>query len=98
MHYLLFYEKVPDHVERQAPLAAAHLAYLEESVRQGALILGGSLADPVDGSAVLLIEADSAAAVEALASADPYVTGGVVCRWKVRAWQTVIGTCIRLEK
>lgn len=91
MHYLLFYDKAPDYAARQAPLTAAHLAYLQVAVRQGTLILGGSLADPVDGSAVLLIKADSLAAVEALAAADPYVGGGVVCRWRVRTWQTVLG-------
>lgn len=91
MHYLLFYDKTQDYAERQAPLAAAHRAYLQVAVRQGKLILGGSLADPVDGSAVLLVKEDSLAAVEAFAAADPYVVGGVVCRWQVRTWDTVVG-------
>ena len=91
MHYLLFYEKAPDYSERQAPLSAAHLAYLQVAVRQGTLMLGGSLADPVDGSAVLLLKADSLTAVEAFAAADPYVVGGIVCQWRVRTWQTVVG-------
>jgi uncharacterized protein len=92
MHYLLFYEKVSDHVERQVSLAAAHLAYLEVAVKQRMLILGGSLADPVDGSAVLLLDANSVGAVETFAKEDPYVIGGIVCRWRVRTWQTVVGT------
>lgn len=91
MHYLLFYEKIPDYAERQAPLTTAHRAYLEIAVRQGKLLLGGSLADPVDGSAVLLLKDDSLAAVEAFAAGDPYVVGGIVCRWRARAWQTVVG-------
>ena len=91
MHYLLFYDKAPDYAERQVSLTAAHWAHLQVAVRQGKLILGGSLADPVDGSAVLLFKADSMAAVEAFATADPYVVGGVVCRWQARAWQTVVG-------
>lgn len=96
MHYLLFYEKAPDYAERQAPLTAAHLAYLQVAVGRGKLLLGGSLADPVDGSAVQLLKEDSLAAVEAFAAADPYVVGGVVCRWRARAWQTVVGQAAEL--
>ena len=68
MHYLLFYKKAADYAERQAPLAAAHRAYLRGAVRQGKLLLGGSLADPVDGSAVLLFQSGTLAAVEAFAA------------------------------
>ena len=53
--------------------------------------MAGSLADPVDGSAVLLFQADSPAVVEACAAADPFVLHGVVSRWWVREWQTVLG-------
>jgi uncharacterized protein len=91
MHYLLFYDKAANYAERQAPWTAAHLAYLQEAVRQGKLLLAGSLGDPVDGSAVLLVKADCIAEVEALAAADPYVVGGIVCRWRIRNWQTVLG-------
>jgi hypothetical protein len=49
------------------------------------------LADPVDGSAVLLFQADSPAVVAACAAADPFVLHGVVRRWWVREWQTVLG-------
>jgi uncharacterized protein YciI len=28
---------------------------------------------------------------EEFAAADPYVTSGIVCKWRVRAWQTVVG-------
>jgi uncharacterized protein YciI len=91
MHYLLFYEKAPDYATRQGPLHSAHLAHLSAAVRRGELILGGSLADPVDGSAVLLFQADSPATVEACAAADPFVRHGVVSRWWVRQWQTVLG-------
>jgi len=49
------------------------------------------LADPVDGSAVLLFQADSPAVAAACAAADPFVLHGVVSRWWVREWQTVLG-------
>jgi uncharacterized protein YciI len=91
MHYLLFYEKAPDYAARQGPLHSAHLAHLRAAVRRGEVLLGGSLPDPVDGSAVLLFQADSPGTVAACAAADPFVLHGVVCRWWVREWQMVLG-------
>jgi uncharacterized protein len=90
VHYLLFYDVVPDYPTRRMPLRAGHLAYAQEFVDRGELLLGGALANPVDG-AVLLFEAESAAVVEGFAAADPYVKHGVVIRWRVREWTTVIG-------
>jgi uncharacterized protein YciI len=90
MHYLLIYDVVPDYAERRVPLRAAHLALARTAVARGELVLGGALADPVD-AAVLLFEGDSPAAAEAFAAADPYVLNGLVTRWRVRAWTTVVG-------
>jgi uncharacterized protein YciI len=91
MHYLLFYEKGPNFEVRQGPLQAPHLAYVQAAVRRGDLVLAGSLLDPNDGAAVLLFKADSPAGVEAFAEGDPYVTQGVVNKWWVRKWDTVVG-------
>jgi uncharacterized protein YciI len=59
-------------------------------VARGELILGGALSDPLD-SAVLLFLADSRVIAEQFASADPYVTNGLVTAWRVREWITVVG-------
>ena len=91
MHYLLFYEVVDDYVERRAQFRAAHLTLAREAAARGELILAGGLANPVDGS-VLLFKADSPAVAEAFAKADPYVTNGLVTRWRVREWTTVVGS------
>jgi uncharacterized protein len=90
MHYLLFYEVVADYVERRAPLRQAHLELAQAAVRRGELVLGGALADPIDGS-VLLFQGDSPAVAEAFAKSDPYVLNGLVTSWKVRPWTTVVG-------
>lgn len=90
MHYLLFYDVVPDYVERRAPLRAEHLALARAAFDRGELVLGGALADPPDG-AVLVFRGDSPTAAEAFARSDPYVRHGLVTRWRVRAWATVIG-------
>jgi uncharacterized protein len=90
VHYLLFYEVVPDYAERRMPLRTAHLAHARAACARGELVLGGALANPVDG-AVLLFRGESAAAAEAFAAADPYVTHGLVTRWLVRVWTTAVG-------
>ena len=90
MHYLLFYDVVPDYVQRRAPLRAEHLALARASIARGELVLGGALADPADG-VVVVFRGDSPAAAEAFAAADPYVRHGLVTRWRVRPWTTVVG-------
>ena len=90
MHYLLFYDVVPDYVERRAAFRAEHVALARAAHARGELVLGGALADPVDG-AVLLFRCDSTAPIEAFVAADPYVTNGLVTRWRIRPWTTVVG-------
>lgn len=90
MHYLLFYDFVPDYLERRVPLRAVHLAHARAAVKRGELLLGGALADPAD-AAVLLFQGDSPAVAEAFAAADPYVQQALVTRWRVRPWTTVVG-------
>jgi len=90
MHYLLFYDVVPNYAERRAPLRIEHLELAEQSVTRGELILAGALADPIDG-AVFLFEGSSPRVAEAFAEADPYVRNGLVTQWRVRTWPTVVG-------
>ena len=90
-HFLLFYEVSDDYAERRAQFRDAHLRKAWASHANGELVLGGALADPLDG-AVLLFRTDSRAVPEAFARADPYVTNGLVTRWRVREWTTVAGT------
>ena len=90
MHYLLFYEVGEDYVERRAQFRDAHLEKAWQASERGELVLGGALANPVDG-AVLLFQGDSPEVPEKFARADPYVTSGTVKRWYVREWTTVAG-------
>jgi hypothetical protein len=90
MHFLLFYEFVPDFLDRRAPYRAEHLRSAWELQERGELVLGGALADPVDG-AVLLFQGESDAKARAFATNDPYVKAGLVTRWYVRRWTTVVG-------
>ena len=91
MHYLLFYEVSEDYLTRRAAFRNEHLRKAWEATEQGELLLGGALANPADG-AVLLFEGESPAVAETFAANDPYVVNGLVKRWYVREWTTVVGT------
>ena len=90
MHFLLLYDVAPDYLERRGAHRDEHLALGWAAHERGELVLGGALADPVDG-AVLLFRGDSPTVAESFAQADPYVRHGLVTRWRVRPWTTVIG-------
>jgi uncharacterized protein YciI len=90
MHYLLFYDVMPDYLQRRAAFRSQHLAYAAEFVARGELVLGGALANPAD-RAVMLFRAASPAVAESFAAGDPYVRNGLVKRWTVREWTTVVG-------
>lgn len=90
MHYLLFYEVGEDYLARRGKFRNEHLAKAWAACDRGELVLGGALANPVDG-AILLFKGDSAEVAENFAKVDPYVTNGLVTRWHVREWTTVAG-------
>ncbi|AFD26050.1 YciI-like protein [Deinococcus gobiensis I-0] len=72
------------------PHRGAHLAHARAAAERGELLLGGALADPMDG-AVLLFRAEGPQPARAFAEADPYVQAGLVESWDVREWTTVVG-------
>ena len=90
MHYLLFYDVVDNYAEKRAPFRKDHIGHAKAAVARGDLVLGGAFANPVDGT-VLLFKSDSPAVAESFAKTDPYVTNGLVTKWRVREWTTVIG-------
>ena len=89
-HFLLFYMLSPDYMERRSAFRNEHLRLAWEAQGAGDLVLAGALHDPAD-TAVLLFAGEDGSAAEAFARADPYVTEGLVERWEVREWTTVIG-------
>jgi len=90
MHYLLLYELAPDYLDRRGEFRDDHLQLAWKAHSEGELILGGALKDPAD-NAVLLFKSDSPEAAEQFARKDPYVKNGLVQRWEVRPWHTVVG-------
>jgi uncharacterized protein YciI len=90
MHYLLFYDVGEDYLKRRAEFRNEHLALAWQAHARGELLLGGALAEPVD-CALLLFEGEGPDAAERFARTDPYVIQGLVRRWRVRPWNTVVG-------
>jgi uncharacterized protein len=90
VHFLLLYDFVPDYLERRVQYRGEHLRYAWEAQARGSLVLAGALADPVD-KAVLLFQGEDDRAARTFAENDPYVRAGLVTRWSVRPWTTVVG-------
>ena len=89
-HFLLLYDTVPEYLERRGEFRNAHLTLARAAQDRGELVLGGALAEPVDG-AILLFRGESAEVARKFAEADPYVRNGLVKAWRVREWTTVVG-------
>ena len=89
-HFLLMYDLADDYLDRRAEFRGLHLNLAWESHKRGDLVLGGALGDPVD-RALLLFKGESARVAEDFAKVDPYVTNGLIKRWSVRPWLTVVG-------
>ena len=90
MHYILFYDYVPDYMERRGEFRDEHVALVRKAIDRGELFLGGAFANPADGAAIVF-KADTPDVAEAFAKADPYVLNGLVTSWRVREWTTVVG-------
>jgi uncharacterized protein YciI len=89
-HFALVYDVVDGFIDKRTPFRPAHLALVRDAHARGELLLAGALGDPPDG-ALLVFRADKADVVERFASADPYVTNGLVKSWSVRPWTVVVG-------
>jgi uncharacterized protein YciI len=90
-HFLLIYDYAPDWMEKRGPVRPAHLELARASADRDELQLGGAApsGDPAFG--LLLFKSETAHIAEEFAQADPYVSQGVVAKWRVCEWITVVG-------
>jgi uncharacterized protein len=90
-HFLLIYDYVPDYLEKRTPYRPEHFALAKAAEARGDLFLAGACTDAGTPLGVLVFQTGDRKLVEDFAKADPYVLNGVVTRWRVREWTTVIG-------
>jgi uncharacterized protein YciI len=88
-YFALFYDVVDDFVNRRTPYRDVHLHLANEARARGELVLAGALSDPA--GALIVFDCEDIATPESFARNDPYVTNGLVQRWKVRPWAVVVG-------
>ncbi len=88
-HFALFYDLVPDYLERRAAHRDEHLRLAWAAAERGELVIGGALT-PAD-TALLVFRGESPEVAESFARADPYVRHGLVRSHRVREWTTVVG-------
>jgi uncharacterized protein YciI len=81
---LIEYSQDRQLVESHRP---AHRAYLTSLLEQNQLFTAGPFEDGY--GALIVYEADSPEAVEALVKADPFFEAGVFLKWTVRPWKAV---------
>ncbi|QIG39463.1 hypothetical protein G5T42_08180 [Microbacterium sp. 4R-513] len=90
-HAVLQYSYRDDYLEARESYRSAHLALAWAAVERGDLVLGGAVGTgPYEG--LLVFKGENAVErASDFASADPYVTSGLVTSWTVRPWATVVG-------
>lgn len=89
MYFALFYDYVPDVLEKRTPHRPGHLALAKEHQAAGKLVLAGAFDPPSDGA--LFVFKGERADVEAFVARDPYVKNGVVTGHRIKPWSVVIG-------
>ncbi len=89
-YYALIYDVVNGFVDKRMPHRPAHLTKINEAHRRGEIVMAGAIGDPPEG-ALIVFMGESAEAAEQFARTDPYVTQGLVTRWRVLPWTVVVG-------
>ena len=88
MHYILFYNFVQDYLNKRTPFREEHLKLVREMHNRGELVLAGAFAEPADGAALVFRSQEAA---EKLVKIDPYLRNGLVTKFYIRKWTTVVG-------
>jgi hypothetical protein len=88
MLYVILGHDAPDVGEKRPQCRPAHLAHLEPLVQQGRVKLAGAFLDRT--GSLIVVEAESLAAVWAIVARDPYVTEGVFNRVDVKPFRQVL--------
>jgi uncharacterized protein YciI len=89
-YFALTYDVVEDFAERRMPFRGPHLKLAQDAHERGEIVMAGALGDPPE-KALIVFRTDDISVPERFAENDPYVTSGLVTKWKVQPWNVVIG-------
>lgn len=92
-HLVLFYDYVPDVLERRAPHREQHVALIREWMADGRIIMAGALGEPPTGAAIVFRD-DDAGAPARFADRDPYVAAGIVTARRIAPWSVVASSLV----
>jgi uncharacterized protein YciI len=87
--HILFYEYVPDVVERRGPYRDGHLGLIRRWHEEGRIVMAGGVGDPVRSGLIVLRADDPQAAAEEFVAEDPYQPAGLVTSWRVEPFLNV---------
>jgi uncharacterized protein len=85
--FVIIGHDAPDGKEKRPAVRPAHLAHLQPLVDQGKLLLAGPFTDGT--GSLIVVDAESRAAVWQLVANDPYVTNGIFNHVEVKPFLQV---------
>jgi uncharacterized protein YciI len=88
MFFAVIARDLPDSFALRADTKVRHMAHLDAAAPGLRVLQSGPLLDSQGGEtgSLLILEADTQAAVEAFLSRDPYVVAGLFAETEVRPW------------
>jgi len=89
VHHVLFYDYVPDVLERRGPYREGHLEHARRWKDDGRIVSGGALGIPPSGGMIVFL-VDDPAQVDAFVADDPYVRNGIVTGHRIVPWTVVV--------
>jgi uncharacterized protein YciI len=87
MKIVMSYELAADGMSKAMENYEAHSERLHEFHSRGVLLMAGPLGNPPEGALGIFTTREAA---EEFVAADPFVTNGVVAKWRLVEWQEAL--------
>ncbi|PID54197.1 MAG: hypothetical protein CSA58_07875 [Micrococcales bacterium] len=85
---LLWYDYVPDIMDRRGPYREGHLGLLTRMHEAGECIMAGALGDPPHAGVLVFRDAQ---ATQRFVDQDPYISAGLVTGHRIEPWTVPVG-------
>ncbi len=89
MYLVLYYDYIPEILEKRDPYREAHLQHARAHLEKGLLQQAGAFNPPEQG--MYIFKTDDETLVEEYARQDPYVINDLVSKWFIKKWNVVVG-------